>query len=599
MNIKRDIQNNLFIIKCIYRSGKIVFGLSLFTILIDCVWTYVGTNLGLWVFDSIDKVSMGGLILFVVITLGLLVLIEAVMNWFHTLTIPIEKTKITEYMSNSLINKVFEIYQGDVENSNFFNIYSRAISEITTRPGEVLSICQNILSGLIQLVLLLVISTKLNWFFTIFFLTASIVSAVITGFINKQEYLHYEASTKSNRQLAYINRVIYQPEYGRLLRTNWGLRALLTNKNSEYSRDLRELIKKYGKKIAVLRITNTLLSFNCFEILPWLLAIYGLYNQNLSFGEVTVIMSITERMPSVFKSIFGSMATFHKESLYIENLKMVLEYKSLKKKKESREEKTYEILENAEHISFTYSANSDLAIKNVMLSIKKGELIAFVGPNGAGKTTLACLLAGLYMSSDGVISFQGQDINSISQERLTDKIIMIAQDSLLLSVSIVENILQRSPTCMEDYEIAEEALKKVGMYEKVKSLVKGIDTMVTKEFDSDGVVFSGGERQKIALARVYASDAELIILDEPTGALDAFSEKEIIDIMYHLAKNKTMIVISHRLSMVSCADRILFIDNGTITEQGTHEYLLQKKGRYYELFNTQADNYQLCSEIGD
>lgn len=599
MNIKRDIQNNVFIIKCIYHAGKVVLGISLFSILLDCIWTYVGTNLGLWVFDSINRVSMKRVIMLVVITLSILIVFEMLLVWFRNLIIPVAKTRISEYMTNALIKKVFEIYQGDVEDESFFNIYSRAITEINVRPGKVLAMCRDIVCGFIQLIVLLVISTKLNLFITLFFGVASIIGAVITVFINKQEYLHYKASTKSNRQLSYINRVIYQPEYGRLLRMNWGLRTLLTKKNSEFAGDIRELIKEYGVKIASLKMLNTIICLISFEIFPWVFVIYGLYNGTMTFGEVTVIMSFADRLPDVFSSIFGSLATFRKESLYIENLREVLEYEVEKKPMGNAVESEEGVLETADQISFTYDSKKGLIIKGASLSLREGELTAFVGPNGAGKTTLACLLAGLYMASDGHVYFKGQDLNGIPLKQLSEKIIMIAQDSILLSVSVIENILQRSPQCLADYELAENALKKVGMYDKIKSLPKGIDTIVTKEFDSNGVVFSGGERQKITLSRVYASDAKLIILDEPTSALDAFSEKEIIDIMRQLAQTKTMVVISHRLSMVACADRILYIDDGKIVEEGTHVTLLQKKGKYYELFKTQAEKYKMYKETGD
>ena len=599
MTVKRDIQNNIFILKCIYQAGKEVLGISFFSIIVECIWTYVAANMGVWVYDSINTVSVTSLISFVVILLSVLVSLESLNRWFFTLTIPIAQSRITEYMSDTLIKKVFEIYQGDVEDENFFNLYSRAISEINTRPAEVLNMCRNIVSGLIQLIVLLIISTKLNWLFTALFLVASIVSATITAIINNLGYRQYEASTKTNRQLSYINRVIYQPEYGRLLRTNWGFRGLLAGKNSEYSEDLRGFIKEFGKKIGCLRILNTAIGYGCFEILPWAIAIFGLYEGTLTFGSVTMIMSITDHLPYVFTLIFGSIANFRKQSLYIENLRAVVEYKSSKKINNKEIDLPKGVLETTDKLSFTYSLNQELTLKDVNVTLNKGELTAFVGPNGAGKSTLACLLAGLYTASDGYVYLDRQDTNSIAGDVLSEKVIMIGQDSVLLSVSIIENILQRSPKNLEDYELAENALKKVGMYEKVKSLKKGIDTIVSKEFDNDGIVFSGGERQKISLARVYASRAELIILDEPTSALDAFSENEITDIIYQLAKSKTMLIISHRLSMVTRADKIMYIDKGKIVEEGTHLSLLEKRGKYYELFKTQADKYEICEEVGD
>lgn len=594
-NIKKDIGNVFFVSKYIYKAGKVVFGIVLLNILFDTIWAYIGTKMGLWVFGAHEVTSFWDIMLGVIVTYGMIMLLQLILKWLNTYTYSIAMIKVTEYIMTELIRKIFDVRQEDVETPGFYDKYSRAISEVNNRPGEILKLVRDMIGGSAQLIILSFVVSELNIKYALCFVLASLVCTLISVFINEFEYKKYEDTTKINRKLGYVNRVIYQPEYGRMLRCNIGYKSLLIDCFSQSSKELRGTIKKYHNRLYILKSLNEAVYILSFCVAPWIIAIMGLYNGTMTVGEITVIIGATAYLPDACNELFGAIVSIRKQSLYIDNLRNILEYKTEKMNAEeiSPVIEGEEVL-NAQNISFSYNHGKHLDVREVDFSIEKGEKVAFVGPNGAGKTTLACLLAGLYSTSEGFVYLEGKNIDKLSLASINEKIIMVNQDVNMISVSVAENILQRPLTTIRDYEKVEEALKRVGMYEKISALKNGLDTLVSKEFDDEGIVLSGGEIQKLAIARVYVSDAEIVIMDEPTSALDAISEREVMDLLFELLEERTIIIISHRLSVVTTVDTICYIEDGRIVEKGKHLELLEEKGQYYQLYKAQAERYHMA-----
>ena len=217
--------------------------------------------------------------------------------------------------------------------------------------------------------------------------------------------------------------------------------------------------------------------------------------------------------------------------------------------------------------------------------------------NGAGKTTLIKLLLKFYNPKEGDILYNGKSIKNAKEDVLRKKYAIVFQDYRIYGVTIGENILMRKIANEEDEKRVWTALEYVGMKEKITKLPQGINTICTREFRSDGAVFSGGELQRIAIARAFASNADIFILDEPTSNLDPLAEKRINNLIIEKAKDKAVILIAHRLSTVVDADRIILIEYGKIIEEGTHAELIEKKGKYFEMFTTQSYLYK--SNKGD
>jgi len=243
------------------------------------------------------------------------------------------------------------------------------------------------------------------------------------------------------------------------------------------------------------------------------------------------------------------------------------------------------------NVSFSYDGEKEI-LHDINMTINGGEKIAIVGRNGVGKTTLVKLLLQLYRPQSGEIEMDGKSVESYSLKEYRGRFGVAFQNTHLYSVSAAENVLMKPYEETEtERERITEALKKGRLYGRIAEEEKGIESTVTKEFDADGLEFSGGQAQKLALSRVFARDCGIIILDEPSASLDPVSEAEMYESMIELMKEKTVILISHRLSACRKVDRIYVLEDGKIAEEGTHSALLKKSGIYADMWHLQADGY--------
>lgn len=259
------------------------------------------------------------------------------------------------------------------------------------------------------------------------------------------------------------------------------------------------------------------------------------------------------------------------------------------KKMPARQGKLHEI--RLEHVSFRYEGQDEDTIHDISLTIHPGEKLALVGVNGAGKTTLIKLLCGLYHPTSGKICLDGQDVSSLNQLEYFKEFTVVFQNVFAFSFSMEDNV-----SCTEqdslDIQKLQACLQKADLWDKVQSLPERSKTMMNKDLDENGVSLSGGELQKLMLARALYKDAPVVVLDEPTAALDPIAESEMYERYHEMMAGKTAVFISHRLSSTRFCDRILFMENGRITEEGSHEELMEKQGAYSEMFKVQAQYYQ-------
>ena len=241
------------------------------------------------------------------------------------------------------------------------------------------------------------------------------------------------------------------------------------------------------------------------------------------------------------------------------------------------------------NVYYRYRTSDRDVLKNVDLELKEGRKYAIVGENGSGKTTFVKLLCGLYKPTSGIVSMNGTDVSTVSPTRYYDKFSVVFQDFSLVSASVGDNV---ACDMDQDRERVYSALDKAGFSERLSKMSKGTDTVIYREYDETGEEISGGEAQKIALARAVYKDSPYVILDEPTASLDPVSEEEIYSRVNEMNSDKTVFFVSHRLSSCKFCDEILVFDNGAIVQRGSHEKLLSEKGsKYFSLWNAQAQYY--------
>ncbi len=312
----------------------------------------------------------------------------------------------------------------------------------------------------------------------------------------------------------------------------------------------------------------------------------------ITIGQMTMYIAVFRQGQSAVTSCLTSVNGMYEDNLYLSNL---MEYLEHKVPELTGDKVTGPFPEDGirfENVSFHYPGSDVPALDNVTLHIRNGESLAIVGENGSGKTTLIKLLTRLYTPTQGRILFEGQDLQDWDVDALRRKISVIFQDFARYQLKVGENVGIGNVPYMDDREQLVSATQKGLAAEFIGELPRGYDTQLGTWF-KDGKELSGGQWQKIALSRAFMrSDADVLILDEPTAAMDAQAEADVFRHFRELTANSISIIISHRFSTVRIADHIIVLDHGRIIEEGTHGYLLAKNGQYAKLFRLQARGYQ-------
>ncbi len=324
----------------------------------------------------------------------------------------------------------------------------------------------------------------------------------------------------------------------------------------------------------------------------YVLIITRVLNGVLTLGELTFLSGAFNRLRNNLQAFFFRLTRIAESALY---LKDYFDFTDLKPKETSPD--TSKLPKGItdgfvfENVSFAYPGSNQKVLDNISFKLMAGEKMAFVGENGAGKTTLIKLLLRFYEPSSGRILLDGTDISTFDRVAYQKMFGVIFQDFFRYEFTVKENIAVGKIEALDDLDKITEAARLSLASEVVEELEHGFEQQLGKRFKK-GIELSGGQWQKIALARAYMKDADMLILDEPTSALDAKAEFEVFQRFMELTRGKTSIIISHRFSTVRMADRILVLKHGRILETGTHEALMKNKSLYAELFSLQAAGYR-------
>jgi len=359
--------------------------------------------------------------------------------------------------------------------------------------------------------------------------------------------------------------------------------------------DFRKLMRKYGIKRAIAQYIQKI----GLEVITILGAMFyavwrTLSDGGMSIGDCIVILNSIGTISYCLNYMVQNFAEFGEHSLFLEDVRYFLDYGVAMKEDESAPEAHGGDIE-LKNVSFRYTGAEQDTLHDISMKIRAGEHVALVGLNGSGKTTLVKLLLRLYDPTSGSVTLDGRDAREYRLSSYRDGFSCVFQDFKVFSMSVRDNVRLRPPREGDEERIT-EALRESGAWDKIKTLPQGLDSTLTREFDDHGINLSGGEGQKVSLARVFAEDAPCIILDEPSSALDPIAEHKMFENMMRAAQGRSVIFISHRLSSAVDADRIYLMEEGRITESGTHHELMEQDGKYAEMFHLQAKNYIGTSE---
>ena len=585
------LKNLMYALKQVWKADKKLLIFTLFKNSIEQVfYVFFFVYLTKYIFNCIERnISYKNLLWFLVIACSLHVVIHFICGWYEAY----RKIKTPE-IYRQIFHRVMDISDRlelkDFESPDFYDRYARALDRcvessinIAIKTGVFIG---NIFSTIMSLVVVVTVDPAL-----LVFMVIPIFVSLYFGKKNaKANYDREKNITRDKRIADYVKRVYYEKKYAAEVRL-FDINSLMLEKQEKAVNSMERVSLKYRMKSAF----YAFLMKGSYSILAGIFA-YLYVAFKVKYGNVTDLSSYVAMITAMafstdqLKAAVENRIFISNESKLFQNLADFLE----QDREEKKPKKVIDEIVSVElcDLTFTYPGAEKPTIEGMSFKWNKGERLAVVGYNGAGKTTLIKLVMGLYPVDDGKILINGIDINEIDLDSYRKRFGTVFQDLQVFAMTLSENVLMRRPENESDYEKVREALLNAQFDINHRGLTNGLDTVISREFDESGFVPSGGQAQKIAIARVFAQNPDMVILDEPSSALDPLAEYNMYNNMMKLSEGKGVVFISHRLSSARMADKIFLMKDGKIVERGTHDELMALNGFYHEMFMLQAENYQ-------
>jgi ATP-binding cassette subfamily B protein len=490
-----------------------------------------------------------------------------------------------------LLAKASKIDLGHFDNSDWHDRLARAKRDVSWRPGDLTWSVLGLSGNIVTIVLMAGLLASLHYVLVFLALGASLLSLAIESRVTNKLYQFYYKETPEERERGYMSDLLVQPRNTKEIRA-YVLSDYLLGRHKRLSEDLfkqRQRMYRSGTRVSILTglVTGTTLALAYVFV-----ALRGIEGTIDPGGVVLVIGAFTS-VAGTLGMISSTFVAVDQHTTFLEDYFSFLSIEPIVKVPPKPAVIPPGPIESIEfdNVAFSYPGGTGKAVEGLNLSIRKGELIALVGENGAGKSTLIKLLLRFYDVQEGAVRVGGIDIKDTDPEALRSRIGVLFQDYTSYELSVRENVTMGRPgTEVDDLQVM-KALQDSRSEWLVKKMPKGLDSKVGRLFEG-GHDLSGGEWQRLALARIMYRNADIWILDEPTSSLDPEAEAAIFAELKENLKGRIGIVISHRFSTVRIADRIAVIDDGKVTELGSHEELLSAGNRYAELFELQASGYR-------
>ncbi len=498
--------------------------------------------------------------------------------------------KYTRYVSIRVLNHAASLDLLAYEDPVFYDRLERARVQATDRLVMIQAVGRLVQQAITTLTLSVSIMFFSPW------LMLLLIAGVVPAFLGESHFafLGYAKNfrqTPMQRQLDYLRILGGSKEAAKELKL-FGLRDFLRQRFSQLADTIySENVALSKRKLIAGSLLSTVGTMGYYS--AYVFVIWRTVAGALSIGTLTFLTGAIQQASSNIQQIFSTLAAIGDQALFLTDLLAFFEMKPTIRSKPNALPAPRNITQGVEfrNVSFRYPGNSRLILDRINFTLHPTERLALIGENGQGKTTIVKLITRLYDPSEGQILLDGIDLREYDLEDLHRIMGVIFQDFMRYEMTARENIAVGRVEEIDNPEMLATAAKKSMADELIARLPKGYDQMLGRRFE-EGVDISGGEWQKVALARAYLRDAQILILDEPTAALDARSEFEVFHRFAELTTGKMALFISHRFSTVRSADRIIVLENGKIAEEGSHDQLARMGGRYAEMFEMQASSYR-------
>ncbi len=591
LSLKQTIKNAWYAVALGASISKSIVVHSFFLWLINhAEWVFFDGIFMRKIVEALDKgVGFQPIFRFIIISGCFFCACAIYSSYVENVVYPLETNRLFGGIYRRLYEKAKNVELKCYEDADFYNRYTMAMDGAEEKITAIIRGVLGTAIGAVSAVVVFFFMYEIDHYAILFILSPLIGNFVFGNLKNKYEFKRYQEQAPNEKVLNYVSRMMYLPDGAKEMRLS-NVFALLKKQYLEATQRNVKVAVKYAFVNAnynFWRITFT------FTVIFEGVLLYAIYrNQvtgSITLAQLTIMTSLMVAMTWILIRVFENIMEILKYGMFINNFRSFLDYEEQIPEDQDGDipDKEFESLE-FRNVSFSYKEEE--TIKDLSFVITKGQTGALVGHNGAGKTTIIKLLLRLYDPTCGTIYYNGKDIREYNLKAYREVFATTFQDFQIFGMTVKENVLMG-----RHYENEEErvvnALKKAGVYDKVMTLEAGIDAIMTKEFDAEGVVLSGGESQKLAVARTFVKDAPMKIFDEPSSALDPIAEYELFRNIIKEGSDHTMLFISHRLSSVKNCDKVFMLEKGRLIEEGTHAELIAANGSYAQMYKKQAMNY--------
>jgi ATP-binding cassette subfamily B protein len=477
------------------------------------------------------------------------------------------------------------------ERPQFYDLIQQVQREAGFRPVFMVQTAFGLIRQMLTFASMLALLVNLEWFIAVAALVAPIPAFVSGARYGWQGYQMMRGQSPLRRMMNYLTSLMTIDAYAKEVRLftigDFFIQRFAKLFERYYAENRALVIRRYlaGAAWSMLTVLTSGATF--------MYVAFRTLGGSISVGGLTLYVQAAEGVSNAFSQVLSGLQTMYEHQLYLTTLFELLDFRPQVSAPANPRPVRHPMQEGIEFrdVTYAYEGKEEPALRDVSFTIRRGETVAIVGHNGAGKTTLVKLVARLYDPQQGQVLIDGHDVREYDPDELRSEFGVLFQDYVSYQFTARENIGIGRVERLEDEPAIADAAAKSGAASVIEALPEGYDTVLGKWFDG-GVNLSGGEWQKVALGRAFMREAQILILDEPSAALDAKAEYELFSRLQQLAHGRTAIFISHRFSTVRRADRILVFQEGRLIEQGTHAELLALGGHYAELFNLQAASYR-------
>lgn len=592
---KEAFQNNLYALRLMWKiCPRQVLHKAITRFLGYFEWLFYSAFFMRFVIRALEtEQEFSSIMIFVGVTVAVFAGISLYNSFVNGTVTPITTIVVSRELSKRLFRKSRNVELSCYEDEEFYNKYTLAMEKADERLIETVDVIWGIVFGVMASVAAFLFLFEVDKYAVLFVGFPILGNFCFSKVLGKMDFEKNKDMAPYNRKIAYVNRVMYMADYAKEIRLTNAFR-LMQRHYREAIEGLRECTRKYVKKSMIFHWLYVIFTFSfIFEGL----LIYGAYralvSHTISLAELSVITSMMVSTTWILIGFTESLMKGFKNGLFMWNLRTFLEYEEVIPEDYDGDDPGEEI-QSIEFRDVSFSYKEEQVLYHLSFEIRGGKTYALVGHNGAGKSTIIKLLMRFYDPTEGEIFLNGRNIKEYNLQKYRALFATAFQDCRILSLSVLENVLMKKAGAGDRERVA-EALQMAGVYDKIMSLPNGMDTILLKEFCEDGVVLSGGQYQKIGVARAFVRQCPIKIFDEPSSALDPISEYQLFDNILKSSREKTVLFISHRLSSVQNADWVFMLENGMVKEEGTHLMLMKKQGIYADMYKKQAENYLTVS----